>query len=268
VAGSPATQVPLAFTANESHGTVTGFSAKLNNVAIALTSTSGLNTGTASGGATLSVTAAGTYTVVVTATGTGGLTSTDTAKFTVKETQPAPQPCATKVLWLGACALGKVLQGGCSVDVWFQIQQSVTSSSGSCNDDDDDDHHRFGSYSGGYTGYRGAWDDDDDDDGHNSNDFSYGDYGRNGGSCVLLSDKTVIVSVSEVYSNGTTSSPKNYTYSSTSANSSHYVIDSSKRYKMSFKPSSGSHRYRFEVYYFAAGSTKPKVIGTSEITTK
>ena len=267
VAGSAATQVPLAFTARETNGTVTGFSAKLNNVAITLATTTGLNTGTATGTATLSVTTAGTYTVVVTATGTGGLTATDTAKFTVKETQPAPQPCATKVLWLGACAQGKVLSGGCAVDVWFQIQQSVTGAGSTCGDDDDD-HHSYWGGGYGYTYSYGSWCDDDDDDGHNSDDDNSGQWGSGGSSCVLLADKTVILSVSEVYANGSTSAAKNYTYSSTRADSSHYVIDSSKRYKTSFKPGSGTHRYRFEVYYFAPGSTKPKVIGTSEITTK
>ena len=76
------------------------------------------------------------------------------------------------------------------------------------------------------------------------------------------------MTVCEVYSNGSTSLPKNYTYSSYRADASHYTIDSSKRYKTSFKPSAGVHRYRFEVYYFLPGTTKAKVIGTSEITTK
>lgn len=268
VAGSPPTQVPLAFTARETNGTVTGFSAKLNNVPVVLGSTTGLNTGTASGTATLSVTAAGTYTVVVTASGTGGLTATDTARFTVKETQPAPQPCPTKVLWLGACAQGKVLSGGRPVDIRFQIQQSVTGPHSTGGDDDDDDC-RGKWRGGGNSASRGSWDDDDDDDdGPDADDDKSGQWGRGGGSCVLLADKTVIISVAEVYANGSTSAAKNYTYSDNRANSSHYVIDSSKRYRTSFKPGSGAHRYRFEVYYFAPGSTKPKVIGTSEITTK
>jgi hypothetical protein len=257
--GSAATLIPLTFTAQETNGTVTTLSAKLNNTAVTLTSTTGLNAGTASGAATLSVTAAGTYTVLVTATGTGGLTATDTVKFTVKETQPTQQPCSTKVLWQGTCSQGKVITGGCAVNIGFQIQQSTTSSS---NDDDDNDSYGSGCYSGGSYGY-GSWDDDDDDDRSGSTCGS----GNGGGTVCLLNDKTVILSVCEVYSNGSTSAAKTYTYA-TSSNSTHYTIDSSKSYKTSFKPSSGKHRYRFEVYYFAAGSTKAKVIGTSELTTK
>lgn len=262
-AGSPATQIPLTFTANETNGTVTSLSAKLNNTAITLTSVTGLNTATATGNATLSVTAAGTYTVVVTANGTGGVSSTDTVKFTVKETQPTQQPCTTKVLWQGAAAQGKVLNGGCSVDIIWQIQTSTSSPSNNCDDDDDNGGYGSGCYSG-YSGY-GSWD-DDDDGGYSSGGNTCGS-SNGGGTCSIIRDTGVILSISEVYSNGSVSAAKNYTYSSYSA-SGRFTIDSSNRYKTSFKPSTGKHRYRFEVYQIPAGSTKAKVIGTAEITTK
>ena len=271
VAGSPATVVPFSFTAAETNGTVSTLAAKLilgTSTTNATVATTGLNTASATGSGNLTVSTAGTYTFTATATGTGGLTTTSSVKFTVKETQPSPQPCTTKVLWLQPIADGKVQKGGCTVSVAFQIQQCCASSGstggGSADDDDDDDDD---SYSSSW-----SWGGDK----HNRRDVSESDYGDHsyGGcqvantTCSLVKDTSVYVTIYEVFSNGTTGTPKTYSYTNGNVGTTHYAISSTNIYKLSFVPGSGKHRYHVEVDNFQNGSTTPTLLGTREFTTQ
>jgi hypothetical protein len=80
--GSPL-NIPLVFTANASYGTITAITATLDGAPITLTST-GLNTSTATGKATLNPTSCVQHVVVVTATDSCGATSSCKTSFTVK----------------------------------------------------------------------------------------------------------------------------------------------------------------------------------------
>lgn len=302
VAGSPATAVPFAINATETNGTVSTLTATLGNgtttVPVTFTPT-GLTTTTAAGSGNLSISAAGTYTLTATATGTGGLTTTSSVKFTVKETQPAPQPCTTKVLWLQPLADGKVQSCSNSVSVAFEIQKccpSTSSGSTSCGGATwgwTSCGWGWGGWSwGGWTwsqtgcSWYGADNDDDDDnncnswnrngDTHNrfcpsSNDWadhSGGDCQVPNTNCTLAKDTSVYVSIYEVFPNCTTGTPSTYSYSSGYVGNNHYSISANNIYKLSFTPGSGKHRYRIEIDNFASGSSTPTLIGTREFTTQ
>ncbi len=268
VAGSPATAVPFAINATETNGTVSTLTATLGNgtttVPVTFTPT-GLTTTTAAGSGNLSISTAGTYTLTATATGTGNLTKTTAVKFTVKETQPAPQPCTTKVLWLQPLADGKVQSCAKNVSVAFQIQKCCpsTSGGGSATDDDDDDDD-----------YCNSWNRSGDK--HNRRDLNCFDWGDHSSgdcqvantNCTLVKDTSVYVSIYEVFPNGTTGTPKIFKYTYGYVGTTCYSIAANNVYKFTFTPGSGKHRYRIEVDNFASGSNTPTLIGTREFTTQ
>jgi len=116
--GSSTTSVPFSFTAKAANGyTISAVSATLNGKPVTFT-TSGLNTATTTGTATLAITAAGTYTLVATAT-SNGLVASATTTFTVKDSAPPPPPC--KVCWLPPISLGKVQCGGSVLPIKFEL---------------------------------------------------------------------------------------------------------------------------------------------------
>lgn len=286
LAGSPATNVPFSFTAKTTQGVVSAVSATLDGETLSV-APSGLYTATATGSGTLKVSKAGTYILKAYSKTAGGLTATESVAFIVKETQAAPQPCAASVAWVSPGKSATVADNR-TMEITFKVKQCCTSSShGSCtnddDDDDDDDHKGWGS----------RWNDDDDKGGssrgffkHSSSSAKYSstsswfsgrddddDDDKSGGSssgsqCAYIADPTVIVSVYEIYSNGKASAPKIYTFKSGAADSAHYTIDGQKVYKLDFKTSSGRHEYQIDVDYFAAGSTKPVLIGSREFTAK
>jgi len=81
--------IPFAFTSKSSGGIVKTISATLDGKTVTLSSTSGLNTSTANGSGTLSVSTIGTHTLVALATDNYGQTVTTSTTFTVTNSCPA-----------------------------------------------------------------------------------------------------------------------------------------------------------------------------------
>jgi len=77
----------------------------------------------------------------------------------------------------------------------------------------------------------------------------------------IVNDPSVKVCVYEVYTNGSTSTPRIYS-------ASNYTIDRNRQYGLDHPTNSGSHRYRVDVYRFPSGSSTPELIGTKECSTK
>ncbi len=98
-----------------------------------------------------------------------------------------------------------------------------------------------------------GWDDDDPWDNRNT-----------------LKDKSVKVSIYEIYSNGSTSNPDVFIYSSNGCNSrgNTYSIDCNDDYEVDYDTDRGTHRYHVDVYRFPNGNSNPVLIGTKEFTTR
>lgn len=124
--GSNTVSVPFCFTAQAAAGSViSAVSATLNGSPITFTTT-GLNTATPNGTATLAVTAVGSYTIVVTAT-SNGLVGSASTTFVVKDKTPPPPAC--RIEWLPPISLGKVQQGGSVLPIKFELECGRCSSS-------------------------------------------------------------------------------------------------------------------------------------------
>lgn len=246
VAGSAPTGVPFSFTATGSNGIVTALSATLatgaTSSAVAVTPASP-NSATATGTSALSISAGGAYIFTATALGTHGLKATSAVTFTVKETPP---PCTTKVVWLPPVSLGRVRKGGSVVPIQFLLQECCSSGGSSEHDDGDDG------------------------DGHHSESGGGFDCGHAvpTGNCASLLDKTVILSIYEVFANGKTSVPTAYAYGRGSPNPPTYAIDANFKYQLNFATANGSHRYHVDVDRFPNGATVPQLVGAVEFTTK
>ena len=79
------------------------------------------------------------------------------------------------------------------------------------------------------------------------------------GSCSIVKDTSVKLSVCEVYSNGSCSTAKTYS-------SSNYSVDSNNVYCLNVPTSSGNHCYRVDVYNFPNSNT-PCTIGSKAFKT-
>jgi len=212
VAGSGPLCVSFSFTAVAGTGaTISSVGASLNGSPVAV-SAFGVGKNTATGTGNLSISAAGTYTLTATAT-SGGSTASDTATFTYVITPP-PVP---NITWLPPISTGKVLKGGTTVPIEFQLSDT---SGGGC---------------GG-----GGW-------------------GWGGGN---LNDKTVKILVSEVFANGTTSTPQIFSYGGCNG----YSIDCSGVYELDFASARGTHVYRIDIYRFPSGVTS-QLVATKQFST-
>ncbi|HWA07894.1 MAG TPA: hypothetical protein VG838_00355 [Opitutaceae bacterium] len=234
VSGSDALCIPFSVTAQAATG------AKINSFTVSLNGSTqsatviGIGKSSATATGSLTVSAAGTYTLTATAT-SAGTVGTDKATFTVVVTPPPPPVCT--VVWQGALCTGRSQDGGSKVPVRFQIHCTSSHPDG-CGDDD----HRGGNCD---DGHRGGDDDHDDHD-------------------CTLHETTVKVLISEIYSNGTSSTPKAFSYG---RGSSDYSIDCDDVYDLDFATSRGKHLYHIDVYRFPNGGTTPQLVGTKEFRT-
>lgn len=229
VAGSAPTSIPFSYTGVVGNGfTITSLTGTLNGTPVSATVT-GLGTGSATGTGSLSVSAPGTYTLTATAA-SGTATAATSVTFTVTETTPPPAP-GCGVNWLPPISLGNTHKGGSIVAIKFELDCG-TEKGIDRNCDGDPDH---------YPGQRTKSKD--------------------------RIDRQIIVAVSEVFANGSTSAPALFTYSD-KLSSSTYTIQGNDMYHLNFSSARGTHRYRVEVFQFPAGSTTPVVIGTREFRTK
>jgi len=168
ITGEGPVSIPFSYTAKAATGTkITSLVGTLSGSTRPISaSVSGLNTGTATGKGTLSITTPGTYTITATAAGSNNTTASATVTFKVVEVAPPPPECSVK--WLPPLSCGYVQCGGTSVPIKFQL---------SC---DDDDGCKTSSFLSLFTWWLKS-----------DNEI----------------DKPIVIAVSEVYSNGTTSTP-------------------------------------------------------------
>jgi hypothetical protein len=172
--------------------------------------------------------ATGSGNLSITAAGTYILTAIatsggTTASDTATFTYVITPPPVPNITWLPPISTGKVQRGGNTVPVEFQL--SWANSGDGCGDDDD-----------------GWW-----------------GWGNNGGN---LCDKSVKILLSEVFANGTTSSPQIFSYGGCSG----YSIDCNGVYELDFPTGRGTHVYRIDVYRFPSGTT-PQLLGTKQFST-
>lgn len=80
----------------------------------------------------------------------------------------------------------------------------------------------------------------------------------------FVEDKSVVIGIYEIYSNGTASAPTLYPYGTGSPNPPDYAI-TGKQYHLNFDTAKGVHQYRIEVYSTEAGA--PWLIGSKDLFT-
>lgn len=255
VAGSAATSVPFAFTATAGSGAkISSIKGVLNGNTVTVTST-GIGSATASGTGRFLISTPGTYTFVASAV-QGTLNGSKSITFTVKETAAPPPEC--KVNWLPPISLGKVQKGGSEVPIKFTLDCGCNRCDRN-NDCDRDDDHRDRDCDDRWD--RGHDCDDRWDRDRDCDDDRDCDYER---------DTSVVISIYEIYSNGRTSDPEVFTYSSRGRCSSRdgtYEIDNGN-YHLNFDTSRGTHRYHIDILRTPKGSSTPQLIGTKEFTTR
>lgn len=134
VAGSPALNIPFAFTATAAPGaTIGSLSGALGGNAVTV-NTAGLGSALAQGTGQFQVSAPGSYTFVASAA-SGGLNGSNSVTFTVQETAPPAPDCT--VQWLPPISLGKVQKGGSVLPIKFVLDCNCGPTTG-CHRDDDD----------------------------------------------------------------------------------------------------------------------------------
>ncbi len=171
--------------------------------------------------------ATGTGTLSITAAGTYTLTVSAVSGGTTASDQATftyviTPPPVPNITWLPPISTGKVQRGGNTVPIEFQLSLD---SSGGCGGNND------------------CW-------------WSWGN------NCGNLCDKSVKILVSEVFSNGTASSPQIFSYGGCSG----YTIDCNGVYELDFDTARGTHVYRIDVYRFSSGTT-PQLVGTKQFST-
>ena len=264
VSGGDSICIPFSFTANASSGSkISALSAKLNGVSVDV-NTSGIGRSTAAGTGSLTVRSAGTYTLVASASSNGKV-GVDQVSFTVVVTEPPPPVC--NVIWLPPISYGKGQTGGCSFPIRFQIHCS--SSNPDCNGRDDDDRRDCRDNDRDCRDNdRDCRDNDRDcrdndrncrDDDHRSDrDCRDDDHDCN------LHETSVKILISEIYSNGSSSTPKAFSYGRGSSN---YSIECDDQYELDFNTARGKHTYHIDIYRFPNGGTTPQLVGTKEFKT-
>ncbi|MBA3849603.1 MAG: hypothetical protein C0502_06360 [Opitutus sp.] len=222
VAGSGPTAIPFSFAGTAGNGyTITSLTGALNGNAITA-SIAGVGSASATGTGSLSISSPGTYTLTATAA-SGATTASTSVTFTVTQVQPPAPACS--VNWLPPISLGKVQKGGQNVAIMFELDCGTEQ--GEDRDGDGDPDH--------YPGQRTKAKD--------------------------KIDTSIVIAVSEVYSDGSTSAPQLFAYDSG------YTIQGNDKYHLNFPTARGTHRYRIEVFQTPAGGS-PRVIGTKEFATK
>jgi hypothetical protein len=74
----------------------------------------------------------------------------------------------------------------------------------------------------------------------------------------------VKILISEIYSNGSSSTPKAFSYGRGSSN---YSIECDDQYELDFNTARGKHTYHIDIYRFPNGGTTPQLVGTKEFKT-
>lgn len=209
----------------------------------------GLNTATAIGTGTLSLTTAGTYTLTATAT-SNGVTASASTTFTLVDVQPPPPTCS--VNWLPPISLGQTVNDNSTLAIKFELD---------CDDDDDDCHHHR-DCDGDHCDRDNDCDDRDHDHDRDCDRDDDGDRDSYPGQRTKSKtsiDKTVVIAISEIYSNGSSSPAQLFTYGD-------YSIRGNDMYQLNFRVPSGKRRFLVEVYRPTA--TGAEVLGSREFRSK
>jgi len=228
IAGSGPTTVPFSFTGSTTAGyTITQLSGTLSGSGAVGATITGLNTASATGTGTLTLTSPGTYTLTATA-GSGSSSASASVTFKLVEVQPPAPVCS--VNWLPPISLGKVEKGGSNVAIKFELL---------CPE-----------------GYGVDVDGDGDPDCFPGQRTKTKD----------AIDPTLIVAVTEIFSNGSAGTPQLFPYSGSTPNAPGYTIQGNDMYHVNFPAANGTHRYRIEVY--RPLPTHTEVLGSREFRTK
>jgi hypothetical protein len=226
VAGSPATEVPYSFTA------VAGTGWTISAVGASFqgdnlsVTATGLGTRIADGTGLVFVSAPGTYTL--TATGTSeGITASATTTFSVVETAP---PSACGVNWLLPVQLAKAQKAGSTIAIKFELDCRNEWSLDRNNDGDPD----F------YPGQRTKSKDD--------------------------IDYTVIIAITEILPDGTTTAPQLFAYSA-NPKVPGYTIQGNDMYHLNFPSAKGARQYQIEIFH-SPTEHGPVLLATRRIQTK
>lgn len=259
VAGSGPTSVPFTYVGTAASGSVItsllgSLSGQTGNVSATVT---GINSGIATGTGTLSIANAGTYTLTAVATSNGATASASTT-FTIVEVQPPPPTCS--VNWLPPISLGQCVNVNCYLPIKFELDCEDDTNTGcngghygNCNDRDcdkdrDDDRDcKDGKKSKSKSKDRDCDRDDDGDRDH---------YPGQRTKSKTNIDKTIVIAVSEIYSNGSTSDAQLFTYGD-------YDIQGNDMYHLNYRVKSGYRRYLVEVY--RPTSNGVEVLGSREV---
>lgn len=241
VAGSGPTSVSFNYTAKAGAGsTISSLVGTLSGRSGSLPATvTGLNTATATGSGTVSIANAGTYTLTATAAGSNGTTASATTTFTIVEVAPPPPACS--VNWLPPISLGRTITVSCYLPIKFELD---------CGDDGGCSGHASGK------GNSGKCDKDRKHDCDRNNDGDRDHYPGQRTKSKNNIDKTVVIAVSEVYSNGSTSTAQLFTYGD-------YAIQGNDMYHLNYRVKSGNRRYLIEVYRPTASGVE--VLGSREV---
>lgn len=213
--------VPFSYTGVAGTGsTIASLTGTLNGTAIAAT-VAGLGTATATGTGSLTISSAGSYTLAATATNAFG-TASRSVTFTVTKQQPPPTP-GCGVNWLPPISLGKTQRGGQTVAIKFELDCGCENGIDRTGDGDPD--------------------------------FFPGQRTKS----KTKIDQTVVIAISEVFANGSSSAPQLFSYGQ-------YSIQGNDMYHLNYVPARGSHRYRIEIFSFANGGAQ--LLATREFTTR
>ncbi|MBA4135990.1 MAG: hypothetical protein C0518_01585 [Opitutus sp.] len=228
MAGDAPTQIPFTYAGDAGTGyTITSLTGTLNGSPVTAT-LSGIGTMTATGSGTLSVSTGGTFVLSATTTSVGG-TASASVTFTVNETPPPAAACS--VNWLPPISLGRPFKAGSNVSIKFELDCNTCGDRGIDRDGDGDPDH--------YPGQRTK--------------------------SKINIDKTVVIAITEILSDGGNGPCWLFPYSS-SPNAPGYTIQGNDMYHLNFPAPSGKKRYRVEV--FGGGSGSPVLYGTREFTTR
>ncbi|MCM2276192.1 MAG: hypothetical protein NDI75_15500 [Candidatus Didemnitutus sp.] len=218
--GAASVNVPFSYTGTAGTGSlITSLTGTLNGSAITVGVT-GIGSPSATSSGSLSISTPGSYTLAATASTAVGTASTSTT-FTVVRAQPPAPGCG--VNWLPPISLGKTQKGGQTVAIKFELDCGCEKGIDRTGDGDPDH----------YPGQRTK--------------------------SKTKIDKTVVIAISEIFANGTSSQPQLFIYGQ-------YTIQGNDMYHLNFVPARGTHRYRIEIFSSANGV--PQVLATREFTTR
>ena len=232
--------VPYAFNGSTNYGTITAVTASLGSSSLSPTVT-GLNSTAINGSGTLTL-AAGTYTLTATDTNIAGSASASVT-FTVVS---------------GSSGCGSGSDSGSEVLTWLQCNSF--NSSYNCSQNNDSKVTVTGGAVVPVTFTLNG-------SSHNWSDNWNGGWDNTCNSSTFVSDTSVVISICEVFSNNSSSTPVIYTYGASGPNPPYFSIGNNQ-YLLYFPTASGTHHYEVQVYHPLSSGSNLQLLGSEDIYTQ